>query len=157
LEAENARLRGAPSDASLGPGIVGKSKRLTAIFQTIRKIADYKSTVLLLGESGTGKELVARALHDTSVRAKGPFVAVNCGAIPETLLESELFGHAKGAFTDATKSKRGIIEEANGGTLFLDEIGELPLQLQVKLLRFLQEDEIRRVGENKGMTVDARV
>jgi two-component system response regulator AtoC len=157
LEAENARLRGEPSASGLVPGIIGKSKRLTAIFQTVRKIADYKSTVLLLGESGTGKELVARAIHDTSVRAKGPFVAVNCGAIPETLLESELFGHAKGAFTDATRNKRGIIEEANGGTLFLDEIGELPLQLQVKLLRFLQEDEIRRVGENKGMTVDVRV
>ncbi len=157
LEAENARLRGEPLESSLGPGIVGKSKRLQAIFQTVRKVADYKSTVLLLGESGTGKELVARAIHDQSVRSKGPFVAVNCGAIPETLLESELFGHAKGAFTDATRNKRGIIEEANGGTLFLDEIGELPLQLQVKLLRFLQEDEIRRVGENKGVTVDVRV
>ncbi len=157
LEAENARLRGAPSASALGPGIVGKSKRLTAIFQTVHKIADYKSTVLLLGESGTGKELVARAIHDHSVRSKGPFVAVNCGAIPETLLESELFGHAKGAFTDASRNKRGIIEEAHEGTLFLDEIGELPLQLQVKLLRFLQEDEIRRVGENKGITVDVRV
>ena len=157
LEAENARLRGEPSVSPLGTGIVGKSKRLAAIFQTVRKVADYKSTVLLLGESGTGKELVARAIHDQSVRSKGPFVAVNCGAIPETLLESELFGHAKGAFTDASRNKRGIIEEANGGTLFLDEIGELPLQLQVKLLRFLQEDEIRRVGENKGITVDVRV
>lgn len=157
LRAENARLRGAPAEGALAPGIVGKSKALATVFNTVRKVADYKSTVLLLGESGTGKELIARALHDRSVRAKGPFVPVNCGAIPETLLESELFGHAKGAFTDATRSKRGIIEEASGGTLFLDEIGELPLALQVKLLRFLQEDEIRRVGENKGVEVDVRV
>ena len=157
LRAENARLRGDGPQDSLAPGIVGKSKALATVFNTVRKVADYKSTVLLLGESGTGKELIARALHDRSVRAKGPFVPINCGAIPETLLESELFGHVKGAFTDATRSKRGIIEEASGGTLFLDEIGELPLALQVKLLRFLQEDEIRRVGENKGVTVDVRV
>ncbi len=157
LQAENERLRGSAVEPSLGAGIIGKSKSLLAIFGTIRKVADYKSTVLLLGESGTGKELIARALHDQSVRSSGPFVAVNCGAIPETLLESELFGHAKGAFTDATRAKRGIVEEANGGTLFLDEIGELPLSLQVKLLRFLQEDEIRPVGENKDRAVDVRV
>jgi two-component system, NtrC family, response regulator AtoC len=157
LKAENARLRGTTSDEALPGGIVGKSRRLLDIFATVRKVAGYKSTVLLLGESGTGKELVARALHEQSPRAKGPFVPINCGAIPETLLESELFGYAKGAFTDATRDKRGLIEEANGGTLFLDEIGEMPLSLQVKLLRFLQEDEIRRVGDSKAMTVDTRV
>jgi two-component system response regulator AtoC len=112
---------------------------------------------LLLGASGTGKELLARALHNESNRHLKPFVAINCGAIPETLLESELFGHAKGAFTDAVRTKIGLIEESHQGTLFLDEIGELPLSLQVKLLRFLQEDEIRHVGDNKDIKVDVRV
>jgi two-component system, NtrC family, response regulator AtoC len=158
LQSENARLRGQVGGEATPPaGIVGKSERIGSIFTTIRKVADYKSTVLLLGESGTGKELVARALHDLSVRKSGPFVPINCGAIPETLLESELFGHVKGAFTDATRDKRGLVEEANGGTLFLDEIGELPLSLQVKLLRFLQEDEIRKVGDTKGAKIDVRV
>ena len=157
LREENARLRGAVQETAQIAGIVGRSQRLQEVYNTLRKVADYKSTVLLLGESGTGKELAARALHEQSVRKAGPFVPINCGAIPETLLESELFGHVKGAFTDATRNKRGLVEEAEGGTLFLDEIGEMPVSLQVKLLRFLQEDEIRRVGDTKGMTVDVRV
>jgi len=156
LRAENARLRGDSVDEP-PVGIVGKSQRVVEIFKVIRKVADYKSTVLVFGESGTGKELVARALHEQSVRRTAPFVPINCGAIPETLLESELFGHVKGAFTDATRTKPGLIEEAEGGTLFLDEIGELPLSLQVKLLRFLQEDEIRRVGDTRAIAVDVRV
>jgi len=127
------------------------------VFRTIRKIAEYKTTVLIQGESGTGKELVARALHELSPRASAPFVPVNCGAIPENLLESELFGHRKGAFTDATRDKKGLFAEADGGTLFLDEIGELPLSLQVKLLRALQEEEIRRVGDTRDVKVDVRV
>ena len=128
------------------------------IFRTIAKIADYKTTVLITGESGVGKELVARAMHRArSARERGPFVAVNCGAIPENLLESELFGHKKGAFTDANADRRGLFEEADGGTLFLDEIGELPLALQVKLLRVLQEETIRRLGDTKDIKVDVRI
>jgi len=157
LRAENAALRKDPTQAAAPAGIFGKSRRVVELFQVIHKVAAYKSTVLLVGESGTGKELVARALHNQSGRAQAPFVPINCGAIPEALLESELFGHIKGAFTDASRSKKGLIEEAQGGTLFLDEIGELPLSLQVKLLRFLQEDEIRRVGDVKPMPVDVRV
>jgi two-component system response regulator AtoC len=158
LRVENARLKGGLSpEEPLRAGIVGKSQSLLAVLTTIRKVADYKSTVLLVGESGTGKELIARALHGESVRRKGPFVAINCGAIPEPLLESELFGHVKGAFTDASRNKPGLIEEADKGTLFLDEIGELPLSLQVKLLRFLQEDEIRRVGDVRDVKVDVRI
>ncbi len=114
------------------------------IFALVRKVCDFKTTVLILGESGTGKELIARALHYNSNRRSAPFIAVNCGAIPENLLESELFGHVKGAFTDASSEKAGLFEQANGGTLLLDEIGEMPLPLQVKLLRVLQESEIRR-------------
>ena len=137
--------------------IIHGSGRMEDVLRTVRKIAEYKTTVLLGGESGTGKELVARAIHDQSPRAQGPFVAVNCGAIPETLLESELFGHKKGAFTDAYRDKRGLFEEASGGTLFLDEIGELPLGLQVKLLRVLQESEIRPVGATADKKIDVRV
>jgi len=123
----------------------------------VHKIAPFKTTVLLQGESGTGKELVARALHILSPRTIAPFVAVNCGAIPETLLESELFGHRKGAFTDATRDRKGLFEEADGGTLFLDEIGELPLNLQVKILRAVQEEEIRPLGDTRDIKVDVRV
>ncbi len=137
--------------------ILTKSPRMLEILETIKKIAEYKSTVLITGESGTGKELIARAIHYSSLRADGPFVPVNCGAIPENLLESELFGHLKGAFTDASYSKKGLFEEADSGTLFLDEIGELPLFLQVKLLRALQEEEIRRVGDARAIPVDVRI
>jgi two-component system response regulator AtoC len=120
-------------------------------------VAKHPSTVLVTGESGSGKELIANLIHESGPRATAPFVAINCGAIPEQLLESELFGHAKGAFTGAVDQRSGLFEEANGGTLFLDEIGELPVPLQVKLLRALQEGEIRRVGDNESRTVDVRV
>jgi two-component system response regulator AtoC len=127
------------------------------VFRTIDKVAEFKTTVLITGESGTGKELVARAIHARSSRRSAPFVAVNCGAIPEALLESELFGHKRGAFTDASSDRRGLFEEASGGTLLLDEIGELPLSLQVKLLRVLQEDVVRRLGDTKDVKVDTRI
>jgi two-component system response regulator AtoC len=127
------------------------------VFRTIDKVADFKTTVLVTGESGTGKELVARAIHSRSSRRSGAFVAINCGAIPEALLESELFGHKRGAFTDAVSDRRGLFEEASGGTLLLDEIGELPLGLQVKLLRVLQEDVVRRLGDTKDVKVDTRI
>ncbi len=137
--------------------IIAKSEEMHQIFEVIRKVSDYRSTVLITGESGTGKELIARAIHYQSDRARGSFVAINCGAIPENLLESELFGHVRGAFTDATKNKKGLFEEADGGTIFLDEIGELPKFLQVKLLRILQDWEIRKVGGTKTSKVDVRV
>jgi two-component system response regulator AtoC len=127
------------------------------IFDTIRKIAEYKTTVLITGESGSGKELIARAIHFNSPRSNKPFIAINCSAIPETLLESELFGYVKGSFTGANKDKKGLFEEASGGTLFLDEVGDLPLSLQVKLLRAIQEEEIRRVGDTKTLKIDVRL
>ncbi|MCK6573865.1 sigma-54 dependent transcriptional regulator [Myxococcota bacterium] len=157
LRAEVGRLKAALEGAPTLGRIVAESKPMLQVFTLVRKVADFKTTVLLTGESGTGKELVARAIHDSSGRAKAPFVAINCGAIPENLLESELFGHVRGAFTDATRTRRGLFEEADGGTLFLDEIGELPLNLQVKLLRVLQEEEIRKVGDTKAQKVDVRV
>ncbi|MEZ4471015.1 MAG: sigma-54 dependent transcriptional regulator [bacterium] len=157
LTAEVGRLKQALEQEFGFSGIIARSSAMQAVFRTIRKVADYKTTVLLTGESGTGKELVAKALHYNGIRRDGPFVAVNCGAIPESLLESELFGHVKGAFTDASHQRRGLFEEASGGTLFLDEVGELPLALQVKLLRVLQEGEIRRVGESRSTPVDVRV
>ena len=138
-------------------GIIAQSRVMKEIFRSIEKIAEYKTTILITGESGTGKELVARAIHQTSPRKNKPFIAINCGALPENLLESELFGHLKGAFTGATVTKKGLFEEAHGGSIFLDEIGELPFQLQVKLLRVLQEDEIRKVGDTKTQTIDTRV
>jgi len=137
--------------------IVAASPAMMAVLELIERAAEYKTTVLLTGESGTGKEVLARAIHAQSARRAHAFVAVNCGAIPEALLESELFGHAKGAFTGADRARRGLFTEADGGTLFLDEIGELPLPLQVKLLRVLQEEEVRPVGESKARTVDVRV
>lgn len=161
LQRENAalkaRLAERASDADRLGEMLIHSDGMRQVAKMVRKVAAYKTTVLVLGESGVGKELVSRALHEGSPRANGPFVAVNCGAIPEALLESELFGHVKGAFTDASTDKRGLFEEAQGGTLFLDEIGELPPQLQVKLLRVLQEEEIRRVGDTGALPVDVRV
>ena len=130
---------------------------MTAIFKTITKIADYKTTVLITGESGTGKELIARAIHYNSIRKSKPLVDINCGGIPENLLESEMFGYVKGAFTDANRTKKGLFEEADGGTLFLDEIGDMPLPLQVKLLRALQEEEIRPLGHGQSIKVDVRI
>ena len=137
--------------------IIARSNKMQAIFKTINKIADFKTSILITGESGTGKELIAKAIHANSSRHNNPMIDVNCGGIPETLLESELFGHAKGAFTDAYRVKKGLFEEADGGTLFLDEMGELPLSLQVKLLRALQEDEIRPLGDSKTVQVDVRI
>ena len=157
LSQENASLRDALQSDYVFQEIVSKNERMHQVFKTIRKVASFKSTVLITGESGTGKELIARALHFQSKRAEHSFVAVNCGAIPEQLLESELFGHVKGAFTDATRSKPGLFEEAHQGTLFLDEINALPQSLQVKLLRVLQEEEIRRVGDTKAIEIDTRI
>lgn len=137
--------------------ILGKSKAIQAVFDLIRRVADSPTNVLITGESGTGKELVAKAIHYNSDRKDAPFVPVNCAAIPEPLLESELFGHIRGAFTDAKMDKRGLFEEAQKGTLFLDEISELPLMLQAKILRAIQEKEIRRVGANKPIAVDVRI
>jgi two-component system response regulator AtoC len=150
LEAELTALRSAGD-------LVGRSRLLQAAIAVAHKVARHDSTVLITGESGTGKELIARLIHRASPRAEQPFVAVNCAAIPETLLESELFGHAKGAFTGAAAEKVGLFEDAHGGTLLLDEIGDVPLSLQVKLLRALQEGEVRRVGANASRTVDVRV
>jgi two-component system response regulator AtoC len=157
LRQENQNLRTQlRRELGLG-GIIFRSNAMSEVLHTVEKAAPYKSTVLITGESGTGKELVARAIHSASQRAGRPFVAVNCGAIPPALLESELFGHIKGAFTDAVRDRRGLFEEANGGTLLLDEIGELPRELQVKLLRVLQEEEIRRVGGTKEIPIDVRI
>ncbi len=137
--------------------LVGHSAAMADVRELIGKVAPTNSTVLVLGETGTGKELVARALHTQSHRADKPFVAINCGALPESLIESELFGHRKGAFTGADDHRKGLFEVANGGTLFLDEIGELPKSMQAKLLRFLESGEIRRVGDNEALIVDVRV
>jgi two-component system, NtrC family, response regulator AtoC len=137
--------------------MVAKSRAMIAVFQLAQKAARYSTTVLILGESGTGKELIARGIHFEGERANRPLVPVNCGGIPENLLESELFGYKKGAFTGADRNKKGLFQEADGGTIFLDEIGELPLSLQVKLLRVLQESEIRPVGDSKPTQVDVRV
>lgn len=139
------------------PRLIGKSLVMQKVRILTEKVAPTNSTVLILGETGTGKELVARALHDLSTRADSPFVAINCGALPEMLIESELFGHRKGAFTGADDHRVGLFEVADGGTIFLDEIGELPRSMQAKLLRVLESGEIRRVGENKSTMVDVRV
>jgi two-component system, NtrC family, response regulator AtoC len=139
------------------PPMIGDSPPMKALAAAIRKVAPHKATVLVQGESGTGKELIARALHDQSPRAGGPFVAVNCGAIPAGLMESELFGHVKGAFTDALRDRVGLLEQSSGGTLFLDEVGELPAALQVKLLRALQEERVRRLGDADDRPIDLRL
>jgi len=137
--------------------IIGKSPPMLEVYKTVARVAPTKSTVLILGESGTGKELIARAIHEHSPRANGPFVAVDCGALTETLLESELFGHMRGSFTGAVADKKGVFEEAQGGTCFLDEIGGISPSMQARLLRVLQEHEIRRVGGKEWMAVDVRV
>jgi two-component system NtrC family response regulator len=138
-------------------GIFGQCPQMEEIFTIVRKVGSIDVPVLILGESGTGKELIARAIHENSLRKKGPFIPINCGAIPENLLESELFGHEKGSFTGAQARVQGKVEFAQGGTLFLDEIGDMPLLLQVKLLRFLQEKTIQRVGGREDIEVDARI
>jgi len=157
LQKENDLLRSQVVRKYSFSNIVAKSASLHELFETIKKIANYKTTIMIYGESGTGKELIAQAIHYNSNRRNKRFVAINCGAIPENLLESELFGHKRGAFTDATRDKKGLFEEAQGGTLLLDEIGELPLHLQVKLLRVLQENEIRPVGDSRVIPIDVRV
>ncbi len=155
LRRENLRLREEVSRRT--PQLVAEGPAMREVLRVVHKVAPTPTTVLIEGESGTGKELVARALHDLSPRAERTFVAVNCGAIPEQLIESELFGHARGAFTDARTAKRGLFEEADGGTLLLDEVGELPLQVQPALLRVLQQGEVRRVGDNHSTRIDVRV
>jgi two-component system response regulator AtoC len=160
LKNENKRLKQKLSQIASRytfGSMVAKSKAMQEIFALASKVAQFDTTVLITGESGTGKELIARGIHAGGPRSAGPLVAVNCGGIPETLLESELFGHLRGAFTGADRNKPGLFEEADGGTIFLDEIGELPLSLQVKLLRVLQENEIRPVGAAKTKKIDARV
>jgi len=156
LRRENRVLREEMSREFRFESILGKSPQMLDVFRTIAKVSEYKTTALITGESGVGKELVARALHNRSHRS-GPFVAVNCGAIPENLLESELFGYRKGAFTHAVSDRRGLFEEAHLGSLFLDEIGELPLALQVKLLRVLEDERIRRLGDTRDTQVDVRI
>jgi two-component system response regulator AtoC len=157
LRRENKTLRESLSNRYSFGNIVASSDSFKEIFDTVKRLSQFSTTVLITGESGTGKELLARAIHENSPRRGKPFIAINCGAIPETLMESELFGHKKGSFTDATRDKRGLFEEAHGGTLFLDEVGELPLHLQVKLLRTLQERAIRRVGDEELIPIDVRV
>ena len=157
LQAENTQLRKEVEGRFSIQNIIGTSAPIQTIVRLIDQIRDSSVYVLITGESGTGKEMVAKALHYNSPRAGGPFVAINCAALPENLIESELFGYLKGTFTDAKSDKRGLFEEANGGTLLLDEIGELPLPLQAKLLRAIQEREIRRVGATHAIPVDVRV
>lgn len=147
----------APAAQYTHPKIIGSCEPMQLLFKKIGKVAPTDATVLILGESGTGKELVARALHDQSQRCEAPMISVNCAAIPETLIESELFGHEKGAFTGANSTRQGLIEAADGGTLFLDEIGELPLEAQARLLRVLQEGEIRKVGSVQSQKVNVRL
>lgn len=157
IQKENSKLKGVLQVEDSFHGVIGKSIPMRKVFQVVEKIAPSAATVLLTGESGSGKEVIARLIHKLSPRADKNFVAINCSAIPEALLESELFGHAKGSFTGASEKKKGLFEEADGGTLFLDEIGDMPLTLQTKLLRVLQERTIRRVGELKDFSVDVRV
>jgi len=157
LRREVAGLRAQLASAPGERAIVAASPAMRDALELVARVAEHRTTVLITGESGTGKEVIARAIHHASPRAREAFVAINCAAIPENLLESELFGHRRGAFTGATADKPGLFEQADGGTLFLDEIGELPLGLQAKLLRVLQEGELRRVGDDKNRHVDVRV
>ncbi len=157
LKRENRALRQEMLKENVFEEMLAKSDAMRAVFKTVAKVADFKTTALITGESGVGKELVARALHHRSDRKDFPFVAINCGAIPENLLESELFGHKRGAFTDASQDRQGLFEQADRGTLFLDEIGELPLALQVKLLRVLQDETVRRIGDNRDVQVNVRI
>jgi two-component system NtrC family response regulator len=157
LEAENARLAALTGGGTVLGGLVTAAPEMLKVARTVERVAQTDVSLLVLGASGTGKELVARGVHEASRRAPGPFVAINCAAIPETLLESELFGHEKGAFTGAVRTVEGKIELAAGGTLFLDEIGDVPLPLQVKLLRFLQERVIERIGGRRTIPVDVRI
>ncbi len=154
---ENQAFKKAQREKGNVKNIVGNSDKMQAIFQMIETVAEVQSTVLVTGESGTGKELVARAIHDLSPRAEKPFISINCGAFTETLLESELFGYVKGAFTGANSNRKGLFEAANQGTIFLDEIGEMSTAMQVKLLRVLQERKVRPVGAHEESSVDARV
>ncbi|HJN75735.1 MAG TPA: sigma-54 dependent transcriptional regulator [Myxococcota bacterium] len=156
LALENQRLRARMAGRTL-EGMVGESRAMQDLSKMVRKVARYPSTVLVTGESGSGKELLARSVHALSDRHDQPFVAVNCGAIPDNLLESELFGHVRGAFTGAVREHAGLFEQADGGTLLLDEVGEMPRELQVKLLRVLQEQVLRRVGGSKDVSVSVRV
>lgn len=157
LVRENRRLRQVVSDRLDFGNMVGSAPKMQSVLEVAAQAAQVDSTILLLGESGTGKELLARAIHVNGPRKKGPFIAVNCGAIPATLLESELFGHRRGAFTGAVSDQRGKVEAASGGTLFLDEVGDIEPAIQVKLLRLLQEKEIEKLGEGKPTKVDARI
>jgi two-component system response regulator PilR (NtrC family) len=157
LSSENRRLRHELRTAARDRSMVGSSPAMHRVFEMVTQVAGTKTNVLIQGESGTGKELVARSIHEQSDRREKPFVAINCGAIPETLLESELFGHVKGAFTGAVQNKAGLFEAADGGTLFLDEVGELSPSLQVKLLRAIQEKTIRRVGGTGDRRIDVRI
>ena len=155
--AENTQLRKELKKKYQFTQIIGASEPMQAVFRMVERVADTDSTVLILGQSGTGKELIARALHYNSRRAQGAFIPINCSALPENLLESELFGHRKGAFTGAVNDKNGLFHDADGGTIFLDEIGTMPAQLQSRLLRVLQEKEVRRVGDNTPTYVNVRV
>lgn len=157
LQKENRRLKEVVQERFSFSGLIGRSKKMREIYDLIEKVSASMANVLILGESGTGKELVAKAIHYNSPRRDRRFVAINCGAIPETLIESELFGHKKGAFTGAIADRPGLFEQAEGGTLFLDEIGEVPLLLQAKLLRVLQEREFRRVGGSSAIKADVRI
>lgn len=157
LVREHRHLQSAFSERLRAASIIGKSRKMVEVFKLVGKVSPSRTSVLIQGESGTGKELIARAIHDNSPRATRSFVAVNCSAIPDPLVESELFGHVKGSFTGANAFRRGLLEEANGGTFFLDEIDDLSPAAQAKLLRALQEREIRRVGSNESIPVDLRV
>jgi two-component system response regulator PilR (NtrC family) len=157
LKAENAELKEALDRRAAGSRLIGNSDAMKEVFALVGKVAPTRTTILLTGESGTGKELIARAIHSRGPRGGEPFVPINCGAIPESLIESELFGHMKGSFTGATSDKQGLFEVSGKGTVFLDEIGELPLAMQVKLLRVLQERKVRRVGGNEDLAVECRV